>query len=305
MIDIFSKDENRLFSLIDWVREKPVLYLGEKSLSVLYHQLFGYMRACHDYQLDADYKTDSDISFLPLNIFRTWAAIKYDNRCSVGYDGIILMAHGLDEAKALDAFFADWDEFLAQDHEMLKRDFLDENGQVIFFPGKYRRESHDYSICLLTDTRSAKKLRGFLEQNVKTYAGTLESNLFFPHETCTHKTGEREILFHSMGEVFDYFEKNNEYIDLHVGNYDYSEEAQGLQSVAITYTEDGHTIINLEIAIPGPQMTYMEFTKDTRIVGWTNIIKQYFDSDLILYAYYDYENPPPKNKMGFMNRMKM
>ena len=305
MIDIFSKGENRLFSLIDRIRPRPAMYLGENSLSFLRQHLLGYILACTDYQLDEDNKTDSDISFLPLGIFQTWLAVKYDNSCSAGYDGIILMANGLDEARALDAFFIDWDEFLAQDHEMLKRDFLDENGQVIFYPDKYRRESHYYSIYLLTDTRSAKKLRGFLEQNIKTYTGTLESNLFFPYNTCTHKVGEREIVFRSMGEVFDYFEKNNERIDLHVSNYDYSEEAQGLRRVAITYTEDGHTIINLDIIIPGPQMTNMDFTKDIRIVGWANTIKQYFDSNLILYAYCDYDNPPPKNKMEFMNRMRM
>ena len=301
MIDIFSKEENRLFTLIDWIREKPALYLGEKSLSLFRHQLAGYAWACHDYQID------SDISFIPLGVFRAWVAIKYNNSCSVNYDGIMLMSHGFDEANALDAFFSDWDEFLAQDHETLKRVFLDENGQPTFYPDKYRRESHHYSIYLLTDTRNAKHLWGFLEQNIKTYMGTLESNLFFPHKTCSHKTRDREIIFHNAGEVLNYFEENNESIDLHVGNYDYSEASQGLRGAGIVFTEDGHTIICLDIDIPGQRMTKMEFTKDTRIVGWANTLKEYFGSELILYVHgdYFYHNPTPKNKTDFLNYMKM
>ncbi|MCL2348442.1 MAG: hypothetical protein FWC50_09300 [Planctomycetaceae bacterium] len=302
MMDIFSKDENRLFSLIDLVRERPAIYLGEESLSILRHQFMGYMWACRDYQID------TDISFLPLGIFRAWLTIKYDNKCSVSYDGIILMAHGLDEARALNAFFADWDEFLAQDHEMLKRDFLDENGHVIRDHHEYLRESHDYSIYFLTDTRNAELLWDFLERNVKTYMGTLESNLFFPHKTCTHKTGESEIVFRNANDLFIYFERNkNESIGLHVDNYDYSEDSQGLRGVGITFTEDGHTVISLGIVIPVPQMTRMEFTKHARIVGWANKLKEYFGSGLILHVPSDYfcENPSPKNKIEFMNYVKM
>lgn len=130
-MDFFSSIENRrLYSLIDLVRTNPIMYLGAKSITRFFDQLAGYTWACEDYNIN-------DVSFLPLDIFLPWLAVKYQNKMSLNMAGILLMAYNNDEAKALDAFFVDWDEFLAQDHEMLKRDFLDEDGRIIQWPKKY------------------------------------------------------------------------------------------------------------------------------------------------------------------------
>ena len=130
MIDIFSPADNRVFSLIDLVRTNPILYLGKKSITLFSAQMAGYIWACEDHKT-------ADISFLPLDIFQAWVYIKYKNKMMISFDKILLMACNNDEERALDAFFSDWDEFLAQDHEMLKHDYLDEHGHVIRFPNKY------------------------------------------------------------------------------------------------------------------------------------------------------------------------
>jgi len=290
-MDIFSQKDNRLYSLIDLVRTNPTMYLGEKSITLFSAQLTGYIWACEDYKIN-------DISFVPLDIFRSWLAIKYDNQMTVSAKTIILMSHGYDDAKALDVFFSDWGEFLAQDHEMLKRDFISEDGQLIYYPDKYWPVSHQYSIYILTEMRKAKHLKEFLDHKIQ---GKLEPTLFFPYGTYIYKMGEHEIIFNNTDEVLNYFEKNEESFELYFSNNDYSDCSQGLRKVMLFFTEDGHIIIGIDVAIRGPKMANMEFSRDIRIDGWANTLKQYFNSNLILYAY---ETPPPQNKTEFINAIE-
>lgn len=145
-----------------------------------------------------------------------------------------------------------------------------------------------YTIYILSNIREAKQLlqlRVFLEHKIQ---GNLEPSIDFPY---IHIMENGDIVFNSLGEVLDYYENNIEYFALYFHNTDLS---QILRNFMIFFTEDGHTIIGIDVAVSD---LHLMPENDPCISEWTHVLKQYFDSDLILYSY---ETPPPMNKNEFL-----
>ena len=88
--------------LLDVIREKPVLYMGESTLTALYHFLGGYETAKYIHQIPLR-------NILPID-FNDWVAYRLHFReSSSGYKRMILQ-HFPDESVALDQFFRLIDE---------------------------------------------------------------------------------------------------------------------------------------------------------------------------------------------------
>ncbi len=130
MKNIFSKNDNRLYSIIELIRTRPVMYLGTPSIKSLHLMIQGYIWACDDHDVE-------DTSHIPLPVFTAWLAQKYQIKFPLNWDGLLFLINFHNEIQALDAFFTEWDEFCALDPEMLKKDFIDENGNIIHYPPKY------------------------------------------------------------------------------------------------------------------------------------------------------------------------
>jgi hypothetical protein len=84
------------------IRENPVLYTGESTLTALYHFLGGYETAKYVHQIPPRHVLPKD--------FHDWVAYRLHFRESTsGYRRMILQ-HFPDESKALDQFFSLFDE---------------------------------------------------------------------------------------------------------------------------------------------------------------------------------------------------
>ncbi len=95
---------NPILDFINDVKKCPPMYLGEYSLTKLFHQLqgleYGYYTVCKNTQPEN-----------PLNGFTEYIAKKYMDTRSFNYCSLIL-AHSKNEKEALDSFFDFFDEYI-------------------------------------------------------------------------------------------------------------------------------------------------------------------------------------------------
>jgi len=95
-----------IYKLIDEIRPRPAMYLGENSVSFLRAFLGGYMRAA--YEAQAPFAEENP----PFSAFHDWVAMKLGYYESTsGWAKMLLAAEGQNEAKALERFFVYLDEF--------------------------------------------------------------------------------------------------------------------------------------------------------------------------------------------------
>ena len=94
------------YALIDKIRPRPAMYLGENSVSILNAFLGGYLTAAFE----------AGISLVdenpPFEEFHDWVAMRLGYYESTsGWSKMLLAAEGGNEAKALERFFVYLDEF--------------------------------------------------------------------------------------------------------------------------------------------------------------------------------------------------
>lgn len=102
----------KIFELIERLKQRYALYIGEKSITRLYVFLIGYATAEHDYGLTENAEPSN--SLLPLNwwFMHEFAKIKCGEKESTsGWCEMILCYCNGDESAALDKFFEIFDEF--------------------------------------------------------------------------------------------------------------------------------------------------------------------------------------------------
>jgi hypothetical protein len=95
-----------IYNLIDRIRPRPAMYLGENSVSLLRAFLGGYMTAAYE----------SQTSFVeenpPFGAFHDWVAMKLGYfESTSGWANMLLAAENGDETKALERFFVYLDDF--------------------------------------------------------------------------------------------------------------------------------------------------------------------------------------------------
>lgn len=98
------------FELIERIRERPGMWLGRKSISLLNVFLSGYRAAEMDYNI----RTEQRQQLLPLNwwFMHEFSKIKCNEyESTAGWCNIILNHCGGDEKAALDKFYEFFDEF--------------------------------------------------------------------------------------------------------------------------------------------------------------------------------------------------
>jgi hypothetical protein len=94
-------------SLIESLRKYPAMSIRKRSISYLAIYIDGYEAAIHD--LCPDCKDNV------MSQFDAWVKIRYPQRVSLGWDGILLEVAG-NETDALQLFWQWWDEFLVDYH---------------------------------------------------------------------------------------------------------------------------------------------------------------------------------------------
>jgi hypothetical protein len=88
-----------LYDLLERMRERPAMYLGEKRISSLRTFIDGYHFATLEHNI-------SSIENPPLGVLNLWMANKFGwGETSAGWNSILLIESQGDEAKALDHFF--------------------------------------------------------------------------------------------------------------------------------------------------------------------------------------------------------
>ena len=104
-------EKSEFNELLDAIRARPAMYLGEASLTRLWVFLWGYEIALGQHQIPLYINSPLDIKFLR-HVSRNIDKQPVGSR---GYHTIILLHVGGDEARALDLFWQLLDEFRAQE----------------------------------------------------------------------------------------------------------------------------------------------------------------------------------------------
>ncbi len=108
-----------LISIVEVLRVRPCMYLGEKSIIRFSSFMDGYVQACADYELDFPFSEKT-------GRFTYQMAEKYKIGSPHGWARILLKACNNDDEAAFDLFFKEWDEFCALPEERATDDY-DEN----------------------------------------------------------------------------------------------------------------------------------------------------------------------------------
>ncbi|MEZ0128929.1 hypothetical protein AB9T88_03725 [Flavobacterium sp. LBUM151] len=90
---------SNLYSLLDLIRDKPELYIGNKSLTTLYNNINGYNLCCFVNNIKEDLIPDW-AEFHDFVAFQ----LNYSESTS-GYRNMILEKNNFDEEKSLKAFY--------------------------------------------------------------------------------------------------------------------------------------------------------------------------------------------------------
>ena len=98
---------NNIESLIELIRKRPAMYIGEPKIYNLSHFLFGYSFAMYENFNMQEFQK-------PLRDFNDWLETKYKCKASIGWARLLLLHVNDNEDMAFDLFWEEWDDFLSQ-----------------------------------------------------------------------------------------------------------------------------------------------------------------------------------------------
>ncbi len=140
------------YELIDKIKSRPVLFLGEPSITNLQAFLLGYATALYDYKIPN--KIDVLLP-LPFWFFHEYVARYYNfNESTSGWKNMILNQVN-DEEEGLNLFFQLFDEFKQLKVEALHSSLINEEGLDFHYSNIYspkRESSFDRTEPLYNDT---------------------------------------------------------------------------------------------------------------------------------------------------------
>ena len=99
-----KKDANEIINII---RVRPVMYLGDLSITLLHSLLVGYAWAVEDC-------TGTDDVFTPLGQLTWHLTHKYHILDALNWCGILLAIKNGNEEEALSLFWEEWDSFMSK-----------------------------------------------------------------------------------------------------------------------------------------------------------------------------------------------
>jgi len=98
-------NKNNLYTLLDSIREKPYLYLGNRHLSTLHYTINGYKLYCLHNEIDENLTPK-------WNDFHDFVAVQLNYaESTTGYKNMILEKNEFDEEKGLIKFYELFDLF--------------------------------------------------------------------------------------------------------------------------------------------------------------------------------------------------
>ena len=103
---------NKEISIIDEIINKPLLYLGEKSITRFYYFIFGYTTACLE-NMQGIALTHMSLAETTKH-FRQYIAQKYSEKKTIGWGEILLNASDQKEDMAFDLFVEEWKQFFEE-----------------------------------------------------------------------------------------------------------------------------------------------------------------------------------------------
>ncbi len=106
--------EMNLYTVLDRMRERPALYMGEASLTALNNFIYGFREGCN-------YENSEEPSFDKFNDF---IGNYYGKYTTAGWKNLILANHFGNEAESLKRFFEILDEFRLAENRPSSRDIV-------------------------------------------------------------------------------------------------------------------------------------------------------------------------------------
>jgi hypothetical protein len=104
--NVYNINVNNIYDLIELMKQKPAMYMGDNKISTMRTFLDGYKFSSMVHNIK------SEKVFPPFWYFHEWAKEKYNwFESTAGWKNIILEENNNDEEKALETFFAMIDEF--------------------------------------------------------------------------------------------------------------------------------------------------------------------------------------------------
>lgn len=187
----------KTFELIERLRQRYALYIGEKSITRLYAFLIGYAAAEHDYGLTENVEPRN--SLLPLNwwFMHEFAKIKCgEEESTSGWCEMILCYCNGDESAALDKFFEIFDEF-----KSLKMT----NGKKAVLSTENRYYNNSMEHCC---KKIAGKAEPCYKNPIAVYICKLSSNNGFIAAVETEEKVEiADYIFNSLNQAEEFAEK--------------------------------------------------------------------------------------------------
>ncbi|MEI6431063.1 MAG: hypothetical protein WCP07_02675 [bacterium] len=109
-----SEENDLLFQMLERIREKPAMYLPERSVMALYTFILGYGAALHDGGLRSEEEW-------VMSGFQRHVEKKFKINRSTSWGNILLFVHS-SNTFAFDAFWEVWDEYLTKVKHDRRRD---------------------------------------------------------------------------------------------------------------------------------------------------------------------------------------
>ncbi len=183
-----------LYQVLDKMRERPAMYIGEYSITALYHFIQGFFMAC-------DGGTKEVPSF---NGFNDFVGEYYGKYTTAGWKDLILSDHFGNEQEALRHFYTLLDAFRAMSNTPSSRDIVHRLLYVAFL--HFRGESNEIGKKMMQDdddlVKNAKEIRQELWK-INRVADLLH-NTTNPLKRATYSFEYDDILQHIFNRAFNY-----------------------------------------------------------------------------------------------------
>ena len=183
-----------LYQVLDKMRERPALYIGEYSITALYHFVQGFFMAC-----------DGGTKEVPnFDGFNNFVGKYYGEYTTAGWKNLILSDHFGNEQEALRQFYTLLDAFRAMRNAPSARDIVHRLLYVAFI--HFRGESHEIGKNLMQDdddiVKNASEIRAELWK-INRVADLLH-NATNPMKRATYSFEYDEILQNIFSQAFNY-----------------------------------------------------------------------------------------------------
>ncbi|BAY29327.1 hypothetical protein NIES2107_11680 [Nostoc carneum NIES-2107] len=128
-----------IYAVLEKIKDKPGMYIGKSSITILSHFLTGYEFARSELGLEL---TEEEVDFY--EHFHAWIERYFNLRTSNSWANIILLFTG-DESRAFDCFFKLLDEFKKRDQsfddrgENVIKSYFVQDGKIVGEIGKEER----------------------------------------------------------------------------------------------------------------------------------------------------------------------